>query len=697
MASSVSVTTPSPQPLLTPSTVQVNPVVTDDQASSTQATKSANSSSIPDLGAGLTSSATDSNNGAENARSTPRVVPERSTGKPGDKTVITVSQPSAVETSEVETSNPTTVDAEQSQPKSSAQKIVLEAEAEGLRQATTSRESITSGSSPAQQPPVQQAVEQQAGQTAIPTLLSTAPIIPPRTVTSDRPLDSAQTAAPAAEERSNEASAIGSSSTTTTSNANLVSSEPTVPTPPSLTEISGAQLGAEAATAPQTAPPAPSSQVSSLTSSAPNASIQTSPTTLGAIQTSTATTNTVDNDSPEPGAQTNGTTATISQTSANNTVDTTLTSTSSTEGTNNPPDFLLTADSEVAALQKDEVSPINDLSQATSLPSVLFKRSSSLAQGAAALYQFTVDETGIFTADLTSLSADADVQLIQDKNNNGQVDTGEIVAWEWEHNQKDESIRHFLQQGDYVLRVLNQDSNAVETKYTVATSFTASEVDDRAFSIEVIYKLGSEQLNTQARAAVERAADYWENVISHSSFDRPLDLALGLYGTTNETDPFLAYAGPQSYRNTGDNLLPVVGVAVLNNLYLEDYNQNPDYLESVLRHEIGHVLGLGVIWDKRGNDLVDQDKGIYRSNSYAGQSYGELLGTGVATDVPLDLDSLTHWDEEIFDEELMTPRAEGIGTPLPLSQLSISSLRDLGWNVNYGAAEAFSLESSVIA
>jgi hypothetical protein len=39
----------------------------------------------------------------------------------------------------------------------------------------------------------------------------------------------------------------------------------------------------------------------------------------------------------------------------------------------------------------------------------------------------------------------------------------------------------------------------------------------------------------------------------------------------------------------------------------------------------------------------------------------------------------------------MTHEAESPGQSMALSQMTIASLRDLGWNVNYGAAEAYSL------
>ena len=50
-----------------------------------------------------------------------------------------------------------------------------------------------------------------------------------------------------------------------------------------------------------------------------------------------------------------------------------------------------------------------------------------------------------------------------------------------------------------------------------------------------------------------------------------------------------------------------------------------------------------------------------------------------------------HWSESVFRQELMTPFAEPNGTVMPASALTLSSLRDLGWRVNYGAAQAYAL------
>jgi hypothetical protein len=52
----------------------------------------------------------------------------------------------------------------------------------------------------------------------------------------------------------------------------------------------------------------------------------------------------------------------------------------------------------------------------------------------------------------------------------------------------------------------------------------------------------------------------------------------------------------------------------------------------------------------------------------------------------------SHWDEGEFDDEMMTTLLESDGGN-PLSIMSIGALADLGYAVNYGAAEPYELRA----
>jgi hypothetical protein len=114
-------------------------------------------------------------------------------------------------------------------------------------------------------------------------------------------------------------------------------------------------------------------------------------------------------------------------------------------------------------------------------------------------------------------------------------------------------------------------------------------------------------------------------------------------------------------------------------------------------------LGFGTIWEpivfptlgqSIGRSFINRSTRTYNGNTYAGYAYGDLLGqfgNGVA--VPID-EVFAHWSESVFDPELMTTFAEVAGVAMPASALTLSALRDLGWRVNYGAAQAYALPQS---
>ena len=65
--------------------------------------------------------------------------------------------------------------------------------------------------------------------------------------------------------------------------------------------------------------------------------------------------------------------------------------------------------------------------------------------------------------------------------------------------------------------------------------------------------------------------------------------------------------------------------------------------------------------------------------------------------MPIEPRVFAHWDETRFGVEAMTPYAEALGVATPVSALTLSALRDLGWQVNYGAAQPYQLPGRLAA
>lgn len=314
-------------------------------------------------------------------------------------------------------------------------------------------------------------------------------------------------------------------------------------------------------------------------------------------------------------------------------------------------------------------------------------------------YRFNVNQSGVFTANLTGLTGDADVRLVQDTNNNGAIDQGEVLAWQWERGTGNESIRKFVGTGNYLLQVMNYNNQTAN--YNVNTNFTVAASDDKQFSIRLNFGEGLGSINNSVRGAIAQAAKVWENVISHSSFNGTHTLDVDVIGESNADTWYAAATNKQGVPDKTNKWMPTTGRVRINTNYANTFNNNPEYLTAILAHEFAHVLGIGTLWESNGRSLINTKDDTYVANSYAGIAYGDLTGTFTPTAVPLskDRDSAGnfiygHWSETNFGNELLTPEAEGAGIKIPLSQLTIASLRDIGWNVNYGAAEPFSFSKT---
>lgn len=325
-------------------------------------------------------------------------------------------------------------------------------------------------------------------------------------------------------------------------------------------------------------------------------------------------------------------------------------------------------------------------------------------------YSFTVGESGVFNANLTGLTGDADVRVIRDFNGNAQVDPVadrngngfidndeiEVVAWQWERGTSNESIRAFLQPGTYFLQA--KSFNKQTSDYLVNTDFTPAPSDPRKFFIQLNFGEGTQGLTEAERNTVRQAANRLEQVISYSTFENSHSIKIDVTGE-NQGEKVLASAAPVDlFPDLNRKEMPISGLATLNTNPKSEIRDNQRYLYDTMIHEFAHVLGIGTLWDQERGLIADDKKGLYTQNSYAGLYYGELLGTSSPTPVELTIgqgdSDLAHWNKvPNFGLEVMVEWGAKDEKQLT-SQLTIASLRDIGFNVNYGAAEEYSLPSS---
>jgi hypothetical protein len=360
----------------------------------------------------------------------------------------------------------------------------------------------------------------------------------------------------------------------------------------------------------------------------------------------------------------------------------------------------------IEAPRTSSIAPLADPTRPSSVPpntsARFFQRDQVSAQSPDRFYAFNVTESGVFTANLTGLTADSDVRLIQDSNGNGLVDSGEAtLAWQWERGTTRESLRSFISAGNYLIQVSRYpQSNTPQTlQYSLSSNFTAMATDPNKFNLVLDFGTGTENLNQSAKDAIASAARFWESVITErSAITEFKDLTIKILGAQDTATTLATGAPLVSTRN--DSLFLVGGEVNLNTLRFDIFNSDPNYLRSIMIHEMAHTLGFGTIWEpitfptlgrSIGRSLINRTSQTYNGNTYAGYAYGDLLGqfgTGLA--VPID-EVFAHWRESVFDAELMTTFAELRGEAMPVSTLTLSSLRDLGWKVNYGAAQAYGL------
>jgi hypothetical protein len=112
---------------------------------------------------------------------------------------------------------------------------------------------------------------------------------------------------------------------------------------------------------------------------------------------------------------------------------------------------------------------------------------------------------------------------------------------------------------------------------------------------------------------------------------------------------------------------------------------NGDF-STCITHEMLHVIGFGTLWGEVG---ISGSCGSY-AGANANAEYRAITG---CSSVPIEQDGepgtkCGHWDEVCLQTELMTGYLNH-GSTIPLSRITIGSLEDIGYHVNYNEADAF--------
>ncbi len=227
-------------------------------------------------------------------------------------------------------------------------------------------------------------------------------------------------------------------------------------------------------------------------------------------------------------------------------------------------------------------------------------------------------------------------------------------------------------------------------------------LDRGRFEITLKYQV---PVPPEDQVVFQAAADRWERIIIKDLPSISSDIPSSIIGFPDLEGPIddiiieivvfpidgqfgtLAFAGPRFVRLSND--LPVSGIIVIDGADI-GLMKLFDVFDDVILHEMGHVLGIGTLWNYNRSLLAGIDSDPYFTGRKANVFWN---AEGGEDELPVENFGgpgtiLSHWREAALSNELMTGFIN-LGEN-PLSRITAGSMRDLGYGSS-SVGESFDL------
>lgn len=219
-----------------------------------------------------------------------------------------------------------------------------------------------------------------------------------------------------------------------------------------------------------------------------------------------------------------------------------------------------------------------------------------------------------------------------------------------------------------------------------------------SFSIEIRFLGG---LTQSQQTIFDDAARRWQEIITGelpsvqlANGDIIDNVRIDAQGAAIDgTSGILGQAGPTQLR--AGSFLPATGIMRFDSADLVRLEAENSLIDVII-HEMGHVLGFGTLWSPQFLNLISGEgsENPFFVGESAIREYNTLTNNESLDSVPLANTGGAgtrdgHWRELTFDNELMTGFIDDGDNPI--SRLSIAAFEDMGYQVEYSAAEAYLL------